>query len=110
GRGGRGRDREEREPRESRPVEVAATSAVAAERPPQVSDRPAQLDVSTETRPAAPVSTPAPVASDGIAGDSGQRLTRSEAFDLVARTVNELASGDTSVKASDVRRRARQLL
>jgi len=56
GRGGRGRDREEREPRESRPVEAMATSAVAAERPPQVSDRPAQLDLSTEARPAAPIS------------------------------------------------------
>ena len=110
GRGGRGRDREEREPRESRPVEAAPTSAVAAERPTQPADRPAQIDLSHEARPAAPVSTPAPAASDGIAGDSGQRLTRSEAFDLVARTVNELASGDTSVKASDVRRRARQLL
>jgi hypothetical protein len=58
--------------------------------------------------PATPA--PAAVASDGIAGDAGERLTRSEAFDLVRRAVNELATADTSARASDVRRRARQLL
>jgi hypothetical protein len=37
-------------------------------------------------------------------------LTRAEAFDLVRRAVDDLAPGDESVRASDVRSRARQLL
>ena len=41
---------------------------------------------------------------------AGERLTRAEAFDLVRRTVADLAPGDESVRASEVRRRARQLL
>jgi len=112
GRGGRGRDREEREPREPRPSESApiASTPVAAERPPQPTDRPTQLEIASEPRVPAPTSAPAPVAVESIAGDAGQRLTRSEAFDLVRRAVNELAPGDSSAKASDVRRRARQLL
>ena len=40
----------------------------------------------------------------------GERLTRSEAFDLVRRAVNELVTGDNSIRASEVRRHARQLL
>jgi hypothetical protein len=44
------------------------------------------------------------------AGHSGERLTRAEAFDLVRRTVDDLAKGDQSMRASDVRARARQLL
>jgi hypothetical protein len=112
GRGGRGRDREDREPRESRPVEAAAVNG--AERPVAPIERPAQLELANEPRVAAPSPTPTPVstpaATDNIAGDAGQRLTRSEAFDLVRRAVNELATADTSARASDVRRRARQLL
>jgi uncharacterized protein (TIGR00288 family) len=84
GRGGRGRDREDRGPREPRPeLEVAQPSA-------------------------APDSPPAVVA-DAI-GTSGERLTRQEAFDLVRRTVQEMATGDTAVRASSVRSKARELL
>ena len=75
--------------------------------------------------PAAPAATPetpaAPVAEDrrsetvdiprdGI-GTGGERLTRDEAFDLVRRAVDILTGGaDTPVLASDVRRKARDLL
>jgi uncharacterized protein (TIGR00288 family) len=85
GRGGRGRDRDDR-PREPRP-EMAAVEAAPAERPPE---------------------TPRP-SEDGI-GTSGERLTRQEAFDLVRRTVNSMATDDTAVRASAVRARARELL
>jgi uncharacterized protein (TIGR00288 family) len=109
GRGGRGRDREEREPR---PPRESGAQEIVAERPSPPLEQATPLEISTESRAAVPASTPAPaaVASDGIAGDAGERLTRSEAFDLVRRAVNELAAADTSAKASDVRRRARQLL
>lgn len=43
-------------------------------------------------------------------GASGERLTRQEAFDLVKRAVASLAKEGTAVPASDVRRRAYELL
>jgi hypothetical protein len=50
------------------------------------------------------------IARDGI-GAGGERLTRDEAFDLVRRAVDILTGGaDTPVLASDVRRKARDLL
>ncbi|HET6702960.1 MAG TPA: hypothetical protein VFH14_14195, partial [Gemmatimonadaceae bacterium] len=50
------------------------------------------------------------IARDGI-GTGGERLTRDEAFDLVRRAVDILTGGaDTPVLASDVRRKARDLL
>jgi hypothetical protein len=84
---GRGRDREDRGPR-SEAASVAEPSQPA----------------STPTRQ----STPAR-ADDGI-GSSGERLTRQEAFDLVRRTVDAMASDDTAVRASAVRSKARELL
>jgi uncharacterized protein (TIGR00288 family) len=102
GRGGRGRDREDRPPREPRV-------------PAPVVDR----EVAT-TMVAAPAPTPAPAVEhapeprapspDGQVGIEGERLTRAEAFDLLRRTVADLTSDDEAVRASDVRRRARQLL
>jgi hypothetical protein len=56
-----------------------------------------------------PVIVQRPPVEAGV-GSTGQRLTRAEAFDLVRRTVDDLAPGDETVRASDVRRRARQLL
>jgi len=94
GRGGRGRD--DREPRAPAPT-VTGEHAAA-------SDRPAQVELSIERQPAAA----AP--SGETTGETGQRLTRNEAFDLVRRAVGELAPGDSSARASDVRRMARQLL
>ena len=97
GRGGRGRDREDRGPRgerEPRPTPIATD---------------AQPPVEDEATP-----TPAPIvephAVDVSAGSTGERLTRQEAFDLLRRTVADLVPGDESVRASDVRARARQLL
>ena len=97
GRGGRGRDREDREPRgerEPRPTPIATD---------------AQPPVEDEATP-----TPAPIvephAVDVSSGSTGERLTRQEAFDLLRRTVADLVPGDESVRASDVRARARQLL
>jgi uncharacterized LabA/DUF88 family protein len=96
GRGGRGRDREDREPRgdrEPRPTPVATTA-----------QPPIEQEVTT---PALVVETRAP---DTSAGSTGERLTRGEAFDLLRRTVADLAPGDESVRAGEVRARARQLL
>jgi hypothetical protein len=79
-------------------VEPASVESAASAPPP--ADRPAPLEIAAE-----PARTPA----DNI-GLSGERLTRNEAFDLIRRTVADLVKGDESVRASDVRRRARQLL
>jgi uncharacterized protein (TIGR00288 family) len=87
GRGGRGRDREDRGPR---PEQAEAVSAQPAAR---------------DQQPAARDQQP----TDGI-GVSGERLTRQEAFDLVRRTVNAMASDDSAVRASAVRAKARELL
>ena len=101
GRGGRGRDREEREPREPRPSAPIVARAVEPEPEVPVVERPVRQEVAAEVR--------APSAEAGI-GTSGERLTRAEAFDLIRRAVAELAPGDASIRASEVRRRARQLL
>jgi uncharacterized protein (TIGR00288 family) len=102
---GRGRDREDR-PREDRPPEsgeerAAAPAEAAAPAAPAEREvaRPAQLELAPETKPQ----------GDSI-GNTGERLTRAEAFDLVRRTVDDLAKGDDSIRASLVRSRARQLL
>ncbi len=96
-RGGRGRDREGRGSREPR---VAATARI----------------VSTEEMPlpeaAAPVeaevATPRARSNGDEIGASGLRLTREEAFNLVRRAV--AAGGSASVRASQVRATARELL
>jgi len=107
--GGRGREREEREPRETptAPVAVEAEPGVAEAPAPHAEPTPAP-----ETQAAAEP-TPAPQgrgAAEPAAGAGGERLTRAEAFDLVRRAVADLAAGDESVQASEVRARARQLL
>jgi uncharacterized protein (TIGR00288 family) len=110
GRGGRGRGREDR------PVGGEASVGAGSEGTAQSSDlsRAAQqpeapVNQTTSVVPM-PVSRPAASApSDGI-GVSGERLTRQEAFDLVRKTVNALASSDAAVRASDVRAKARELL
>ncbi|HJU69335.1 MAG TPA: NYN domain-containing protein [Gemmatimonadaceae bacterium] len=98
-RGGRGRDRE-REPRTEEPrVETPAAPAAAPAEPVTASA------ASEERRPET-----VDIARDGI-GTGGERLTRDEAFDLVRRAVDILTGGaDTPVLASDVRRKARDLL
>jgi hypothetical protein len=62
---------------------------------------------------AAPASAPAADTrseSGPAIGQTGDLLTRSEAFDLVKRAVESLAQGDTAARASLVRARARELL
>ena len=105
-RGGRGRDRDGRGPREPR---VASTATARAISPDEIA--PATDAIVDTSRPiAAPVETVRPAASsngDGI-GSSGLRLTREEAFNLVRRAV--AAGGSASVRASQVRATARELL
>jgi uncharacterized LabA/DUF88 family protein len=100
GRGGRGREREPRIAAPSAtivtPTTVESVSTVSS--PPSVQPA-AQLEFAAATPP-----------SEEAAGSIGERLTRSEAFDLVRRAVTDLVSGDESIRASEVRRRARQLL
>jgi len=96
---GRGRDRDDRESRDSRPSATVTGEHAAT------SDRPAQVELAIEREPA-PVAQP----TGETTGETGQRLTRNEAFDLVRRAVDELAEGDSSARATDVRRKARQLL
>ncbi|HJR40821.1 MAG TPA: NYN domain-containing protein [Gemmatimonadaceae bacterium] len=90
-RGGRGRG--ERAERPSR--EVAAVTEAEQEKfsPPL----------------AEPVQAP-PSQAVGDEDSVGERLTRSEVFDLLRRTIADLATGEESVRASDLRRRARELL
>ena len=88
GRGGRGRGGE----------------AAAADRGP---DREHRRDSAPQA--AAPAQHSPERAPDGI-GVSGERLTRDEAFDLLRRTVDAVARGDSAVRASAIREKARQLL
>jgi uncharacterized protein (TIGR00288 family) len=99
GRGGRGRDRERPQ---STAVSTTGEFAAVAAPAPEVVEAPAQLELTSQHRAPTP-------AEPGI-GLSGERLTRAEAFDLVRRTVADIAPGDEAVKASEVRRHARQLL
>jgi len=99
GRGGRGRDRDDREPR--------------GDREPRPTSAPLAITAQPSVEPEATSPPPALVearAVDTSAGSTGERLTRVEAFDLLRRAVADLVPGDESVRASDVRARARQLL
>jgi uncharacterized protein (TIGR00288 family) len=58
-------------------------------------------------------SHPQPVAAERPAdniGISGERLTRDEAFSLLRSTVESVARGDSAVRASVIREKARQVL
>ena len=99
-RGGRGRDRDRdvRAPREPR---VTATARII---PPDESASEIQ-----STPAAAPRHSQTAAANgEGAIGSSGLRLRREEAFDLVRRAV--AAGGTASVRASQVRATARELL
>ncbi len=83
----------------------------------RAAEAPPQLELSTDdaARPAeGAASKPAHAPHRGGGGDavgaSGERLTRSEAFDLVRRAVETLTTGDETVRASAVRKRAHELL
>jgi uncharacterized protein (TIGR00288 family) len=66
---------------------------------------PVASPVASPTAP--PVSAEAP--ADGI-GTGGMRLTRDEAFDLMRRAVDHIATNGGGTRASDVRRVAREVL
>jgi len=107
--------REGREPREDRGEERGRRGRRGGrgrgrerEEAPRAADRPAQLELGAEPAPAR-AEAPRVEAAPPV-GTSGERLTRDEAFDLVARAVESLVSGDEAVRASDVRARARELL
>src|SRR5687768_11450099 len=111
---GRGRDREDRGPREGREPreprqprlefdpegELLAGAAIVEE----------PMPPAPAVRPAAPA--PAPRAAQGrdTIGLTGERLTRSEAFDLVRRAVESVVTGDEATSAQRVREQAFTLL
>ena len=70
-------------------------------------DRERPAAAAAPTPPSVPLQSAPPRDSIGV---SGERLTRDEAFDLLRRTVDALVHDDTSVRASAVRARARELL
>jgi hypothetical protein len=96
--GGRGREREPRVA--STPTTAPADVAQPVAAPAAIQQPVAPIEVAVVTRPS----------DESGTGSGGERLTRSEAFDLVRRAVNALVTGDESIRASEVRRRARELL
>ncbi|MBC8085852.1 MAG: NYN domain-containing protein [Phycisphaerae bacterium] len=126
GRRGRGRDREPREgetreadavPVERTTGEFATQAAPVVPAPPigRAAFTPVFTPMVTQpvaapvAAPAAPLSAFGDTASDHI-GRSGEKLTRSEAFDLVKRSVEALVSGEETTTASAVRRKAYEIL
>ena len=99
---GRGRDRERHDERGARDGESVAAPIAAPIAAPPVSR--AETSVVAAGAGSFGVSV-----ADSI-GLSGERLTRSEAFDLVRRAVESLVSGDESTSASAARERAFALL
>ncbi len=112
---GRGRDRfEERGPRADETPGSQPTDEVAASAPSTSPN--ASPSASPSAAPSAAVVPPtftAPTFGVNVAdsiGLSGERLTRSEAFDLVRRAVESLVAADESTSASAARERAFELL
>src|SRR5688500_1911942 len=103
GRRGRGRDRAPREERTGE--EVAAGLEREAEE-----SLPTMESSNGTERPAADEQLQRVVMSDGI-GQSGERLTRDEAFGLVRRAVESMTRDENdAVRAGELRQRARELL
>ena len=99
---GRGRDRErhdERGPRDGESVAAPIAAPIVA----------APVSRAETSVAAAGAGSFGVSVADSI-GLSGERLTRSEAFDLVRRAVESLVSGDESTSASAARERAFALL
>ncbi|WP_206044396.1 NYN domain-containing protein [Gemmatimonas groenlandica] len=114
---GRGRDRfRDREGREPRAEADAAAQADGEVAPAADADVPAVPVVAAPVFVAPVAATPAaatPTFGSAVAGhigSSGERLTRSEAFDLVRRAVEALVQGDDSTSASAARTKAFELL
>lgn len=121
GRRGRGRERggRDREPREGEARETPAAAERTTGEFPAATPAPAPIGraaftpaytpVPQPSAPAAPTSAFGDPTSDHI-GRSGEKLTRSEAFDLVKRAVEALVSGEETTTASAVRRKAYEIL
>jgi uncharacterized protein (TIGR00288 family) len=119
---GRGRDREGREPRRDREApEPRAEGAEPEEegQTPEQGEVPAAPAREDGGRRQAPREVPRELAVSAeprdagggeAIGVSGEKLPRNDAFDLVRRAVDSLVEGEESVRATEVRRRARQLL
>ena len=120
---GRGRDRfRDREGREPRVDADAAAQADGAVAPtllePVFVESKLVEPVFVESKLVEPTFVKAPAAATptfgsavaGHIGSSGERLTRSEAFDLVRRAVEALVQGDDSTSASEARTKAFELL
>ena len=121
---GRGRDREDRGPREARdgrePREAREARQPRLEFDPEgelltgaaIVEEPMPPSPAARPAPAPPAPMVAPRAAqgrDGI-GLTGERLTRSEAFDLVRRAVESVVTGDEAASAQRVREQAFTLL
>ena len=112
GRNRRGRGRDRFRDREGREPQVEADASA----PENEAASPAIVSAVPAPAMPAPVAAPA-VASPsfgsavaGHIGSSGERLTRSEAFDLVRRAVEALVQGDDATSASEARTKAFELL
>jgi len=110
----RGRDRDDRPRRDARPAEEPAAELPfpAAEPEPRRAVEQPSVDTGVIAPAAAiPAAPPARAAQgrDSI-GLTGERLTRSEAFDLVRRAVESLVQGDATTSAQKVREQAFALL
>ena len=112
GRNRRGRGRDRFRDREGREPQVEADASA----PENEVASPAIVSAVPAPAMPAPVAAPA-VASPsfgsavaGHIGSSGERLTRSEAFDLVRRAVEALVQGDDATSASEARTKAFELL
>jgi hypothetical protein len=114
----RGRDRDDRPRRDARPVEQPAAGKGSSAAEPDLgrAAEPPPVDAAvTPPVAATPAATPAAPAARAAQGrDSigltGERLTRSEAFDLVRRAVESLVQGDATTSAQKVREQAFALL
>ncbi|WP_411278441.1 NYN domain-containing protein, partial [Gemmatimonas sp.] len=115
------RDRDDREPRgetvAAAPTDVTADAAEADAAAPAFVPAARAVVAPVFLAPVAAPSSATPTATPsfgsavaGHIGSSGERLTRSEAFDLVRRAVEALVQGDDSTSASAARTKAFELL
>jgi uncharacterized protein (TIGR00288 family) len=115
GRRGRGRDRfRDREAGDAPAVEAGAEAGATATD--AALDETVEVPALAKTPAAPPADIPLRLEPEGIKpladdiGLSGERLTRSDAFDLVRRAVEALVTGEEGTTASAVRHKAFELL